>query len=476
MKFTKILIGMIWICISVSCKQFLDVKPQDRFLDEQVFETQSAIHSALNGIYINMAKYPMYGARLSMRDLDVMAQYYNTVENTNMNILASYNYTDASTKESFSAIWEASYQAVLNANTFLMQLKRTENVVSQEHKDILMGEAYAIRAYVLFDMLRLFGPVYQTDSLGLAIPYPTVPSDQVHPILPANMVMDSVLNDIDRAILLLKDDPIRTEGVKSMTGDANNDFYRMRNRRFNYYGVMALKSRVLLYRNDKAGALSAAKQVLTEAKDFFKWTPGGSTMPNIKSPDRSFSSEIILGIQNAGMYDQQRMLFNASLFSYQILAPISKRLDEVFDNFPNDYRYRVNWRDGGSAGKTYKTFVKYEDVTDGASSFRYFQSLVRLTELYYIVAECTTDRAEALQYLNSVRQNRGLPDLSAGVTVETELYKEYRREFWGEGQTFFYFKRKARPTVPSGNTNGVLVNMNPSRYVVPLPVVETENR
>lgn len=478
MKYIQIIIiGLGWSLVFASCSKFLDIKPEDRFLAEQVFENQSAIHSALNGIYINMAKPELYGSQLTMKDLDIMAQYYKTSNSGSFNIIASYNYRDASTQASFGAIWQSSYRAVLNINTFIERLQLTKGVIDGTHKNILLGEGYAIRAYLLFDMLRLFGPVYKTDSLALAIPYPTIPTDQIQPILKANAVMDSVIRDIDRSLELLKDDPIRNEGVKAFEGaDPNGNFYRMRNRRFNYYGAMALKARVLLYRQDQAGALHAAKSVIEDAERFFTWTPGGSTLPNIDSPDRNFSSEIIVGMQNTGMYDQQRNLFAATLFDYQILAPISQRLDEVFNSFLNDYRYRVNWRDGGSAGKTYKTFVKYESPLNTNNSFRFFQSLIRITELYYIAAECTADREEALRYLNTVRINRGLPNLGAGANITTELFREYRREFWGEGQTFFFFKRLGQTSIPSGNTNGLVVEMDAAKYVVPLPVIETQNR
>lgn len=99
-----------------------------------------------------------------------------------------------------------SYGGSYNVNTFLMQLGNTKDIVEQKQKNILLGEAHAMRAYILFDMLRLFGPVYPTDSLKAAIPYPTIASDQVYEILPATVVMDSVLEDIDRSLLLLAED------------------------------------------------------------------------------------------------------------------------------------------------------------------------------------------------------------------------------------------------------------------------------
>ncbi|QQS95712.1 RagB/SusD family nutrient uptake outer membrane protein [Sphingobacterium spiritivorum] len=459
----------------ISCKKFLDVYPEDRFLQKQVFDNENAVNSALNGIYLNMAKSTLYGSQLSMLDLDIMAQYYNS--NLNTGILASYNYTSTTTLSSFSSIWQSAYRTILNANSFIEQIRQTEGVIDNNRKDIVLGEAYAIRAYLHFDMLRLFGPVYTTDSLQLSIPYMTIPTDQIQSLLPANAVMDSVIRDLDRALVLLKNDPVRKEGVTELQNtDAISNFYRMRNRRFNYYAVMGVKARVLLYRKDYKGALSTAKAVIGEAGKYFPWSPATSSMPGATNPDRSFSSEIILGFQNANMYNQHRDFFNVSLYDNRIIAPIPQRLDEIYEKLVNDYRYRVDWRDGGSAGKTYKTFIKYEDINQQNVSFRGFQSLLRLSELYYIAAECETDPAQAIVFLNTVRINRGLPDLKAGANVTAELFKEYRKEFWGEGQTFFYFKRRALTGIPSGSADGFTIKMNAVKYVVPLPLAEIQNR
>jgi len=459
-----------------SCKKFLDVQPEDRFLSEQVFSNEASVNSALNGIYLNMAKPDLYGGRLSMRDLELMAQYYNSAS-INYRSFTSYSYSDPDMQTVFSNVWQSAYRVILNTNSFITQLGKTQGVMDNTRKDILTGEAYAIRAYLHFDLLRLFGPVYSSDCLNKAIPYLSAPTDQIQPILPANMLIDSVLKDLNRAAVLLQNDPVRTQGLVVQIGsDPLSDFYRMRNRRFNYYAVMAIKARVLLYRGNKPGALTVARAVINEGGKYFPWSPEAVSQPNIANPDRNFSSEVLLGFYNPDMYNQQRDFFAAPLQNGVILAPITERLEEIYERLSNDYRYRVNWRDGGSAGKTYKTFVKYEDVVDPAMPFRNFQSLLRLSELYYIVAECELNKTLALSALNTVRTNRGLPNLGSTADVMTELYKEYRKEFWGEGQTFFFFKRMARTSIPSGNTNGINISMDAAKYVVPLPLIETQNR
>ena len=75
-------------------------------------------------------------------------------------------------------------------------------------------------------------------------------------------------------------------------------------------------------------------------------------------------------------------------------------------------------------------------------------SLIKLSEAYYIAAECMMrngNLAEAWNYLNTVRENRGLgsyPTTTAEKTFWNYLTLDYIREFVGEGQKFFYFKRR----------------------------------
>ena len=77
-------------------------------------------------------------------------------------------------------------------------------------------------------------------------------------------------------------------------------------------------------------------------------------------------------------------------------------------------------------------------------------SLVRMAEMYYIAYECESDLTNRLNWYNQIRQKRGLPPLPAAYAVYLDmtsayggvfLSQEYLREFYGEGQAFFFMKR-----------------------------------
>jgi len=78
--------------------------------------------------------------------------------------------------------------------------------------------------------------------------------------------------------------------------------------------------------------------------------------------------------------------------------------------------------------------------------------LLRISEMYYIAAECAAgnnDIASATDLLDSIRIHRGVnKDLTSTISIDsvtTEIRKEYQKEFLGEGQMFFYYKRKNLP-------------------------------
>ena len=78
--------------------------------------------------------------------------------------------------------------------------------------------------------------------------------------------------------------------------------------------------------------------------------------------------------------------------------------------------------------------------------------MVRMTEMYYIAAECATaslDSLSATNWLDSVRVHRNVPKYALAAlktdSLNIEIRKEYQKEFLGEGQMFYFYKRKNLP-------------------------------
>lgn len=466
---------LLLLIITGSCNKFLDVQPEDKYTEDQVFRSELNVQQALNGLYVNMAANSLYGAYLSNTVIEVMARRYNVPATINGQIYSDVLLTYASPAAQgtyFDVLWSNAYATIRKTNLFIADLQQAESFLSHDKINLLKGEALAIRAMLHFDLLRLYGPVFANgDSVKMSIPYLSSTDTKLSSLLPANQVMDSVMADLNMAAGLLVKDTIRTAGVMM---PSNIDFYSSyRNRRLNYYAVKGLIVRALLYRGNKTAAHDAAKALLDESEQWFGWLPYANILNAGTNPDRVFSTEILFGLYNPDMYTVYQSNFVSTLNSFTMLTAQKDRLNLVFENNQNDYRFITTWLVGPN---NIRTFNKFADIDDATKTWRFVQPLLRKTELYYTLAETDPDPATGLQYLNTVRHNRGLPDLAAGADLKTEIQKEYQKEFWGEGQLFFYFKRNNLSAIPSGTDGNAGSVVNNPVYVVPLPSSETQLR
>ena len=69
-----------------------------------------------------------------------------------------------------------------------------------------------------------------------------------------------------------------------------------------------------------------------------------------------------------------------------------------------------------------------------------------------------------------MREKRGLYTPLSDLTIEQvqdEIKKEYRKEFLGEGEIFYYYKRKGVTSIQNFN------EMTDADYLLPYPDMET---
>lgn len=469
----KLLLCCFLLAGLCSCKKYLEVQPQGAYSEDQVYNNPAAMQQALNGLYLGLADSTLYGQFLSNTVVEMMAQRYQPPAITTTTRLVqpfqTYQYGDVNVMAAFDAMWKQAYNTILAANLFIVKANDAVNrhVVSNEQGQQLIGEATAIRAMLHFDLLRLFGPVYTVNPNKQAIPYYTSADGSSQPLLTAAQVMEKVLADYNTAATLLAADPVITQGVVKNS----NFYYGYRNQRMNYYAVKGLMARAYLWTGQKALAHQQALEVLTQGEKWFPWTDPQTIQTLQDNPDRTFSNEVLLSVYNPGMYIAYYGWFSPDLGDQLVLTAEPTRLAQVYEGIANDYRYNENtWR---ATTLTKKCFYKFADVADIRQPFRFLQPVLRKTEMYYILAETESDPQQALTYLNTVRFNRNLVNLTPTANLPDEIQKEYQKEFWGEGQLFFYYKRNNVSSVPSGADQWSTVT--PS-YVVPLPLSETTPR
>jgi len=463
---------------------FLDVHPDDRLLREQVLENRMALHNVLNGVYMGMMNNNLYGAALSQTTVEVMAQRFDLrhhPETGNWRMLQQYNFEQINIEAMFSQMWVVMWQQILQVNYFMDLMNHTTVHFPEHHRGMLMGEAYGLRAMFHFDLLRLFGPVPELATHSDSImPYNNLVGEtRLLPLLPASTILENIIADLETAANYLENDYIRTQGVvKTLTIDPIANFYTNRHHRMNYYAVRALQARVLLWANRPVEAAEAARMVveapLVQSGNLFSWVERGDAT-RLPNPDRIFSSEIIFGVRNRDMYANFRQWFLGSLHQSSILNPNASRLEEVF-NEPGDLRFTLSHTWQIPPDRTERTSFKFaEPQGNQDTTFGYFQPLIRISEMHLIIAEAEQNA----DYLQNVRNARELWTNTNSANLMDEIEREYAREFWGEGQLFFFYKRRNIGAIPNANTdaeNGRNRVMLPENYRIPLPRIEADRR
>lgn len=489
-----------------SCSDWLSVDMEDGIMENKLFETNEGFLASLNGVYSKMNE--TYSSTLSMGVIDVMAQYYNVAQNSNhsYHVYANYNFNENSFESTSGVLWTNIYGLIANLNTLLEHCDESDSAIKPHYYPYIKGEALALRAMLHFDLLRIYGPIYNESTASQAtIPYQESTSKDIQPLLPASEVMSKIIRDLTAASDLLKEDKIRTDGVMNEESEDLNENTDLRYRqyRLNYYAVRALLARTYLWMGNRAEAYKVAHDVITENNEakIFPWTPKTEVQANDK-PDRLFSKEVIFGLYNTLRVKLFDSLFKSTTKISDCLAFAGDTMEEGADDSKinyfysdlNDLRRADNmWRvesleeaDQFGSVKSLKAicFSKYADINTN-NTIRYMIPLIRMSEIYLIAAECTDDLTEALGYINEIRKNRNCIDIvkkdnDTHETIQKYITDEFAREVIGEGQLYFYYKRNAMTTIMSGTDFGMwssgTYSMVLQNYVWPLPKVETDKR
>ena len=165
----KVLKSIRMVCVALlvvvmsSCDSWLDLKPIDKVLEDQLYETEEGFKQALTGVYVELNQGTLYGGDLMFRMVEILAQRYNLGSIGSYKEWVAYNYGDDDVKKSIDGLWQKMYSLIMNCNKLLENADLRKEVFTGDNYNIIYGEALALRAMLHFDLFRLFGPVYKTN-------------------------------------------------------------------------------------------------------------------------------------------------------------------------------------------------------------------------------------------------------------------------------------------------------------------------
>ncbi|MDR1737401.1 MAG: RagB/SusD family nutrient uptake outer membrane protein [Candidatus Symbiothrix sp.] len=505
-KIQLLTVAISFALLTGACDKWFDgALPIDKNLEPKQYASELDINAVLNGVYQSMASETLYGLHLTHTTTELLAHYYYYPSSLatepgyiNYYMVSEYYYSTIAT--TLSSMWKDAYSLIFKINNFIYNVEST-TVVSEQKKNILMGEAFGLRAFLHLDMMRMFG--------DQDLPYNQDYEVTSHPMLNRDAFFELLLADIDKADSLLQlSDPLWAPGAKilgdgteGMQGVPTSDvFYKyFRNYRLNVYAVQALKARALMYRNnagDKAQAAEIAQQILDRAfgsNKPFEYYDTSSKEQYFGGNDYIFYPEVIFGIYNLDLPENWKDQTEGRVAGSVLAVDEVNLRSNIFGNDPQggdistwaDVRSRQWTKSNLTADKYISNKYKEETHTLPYYSYqvdviKYYQPLIRTAELRYIVIENLIDEGkydDAVQILADFLLHRGWKQqdidnyLSGSITedyLNSLLETEYYKEFYAEGQTFFFLKRRKSATIFDAAQAGK-VPLRSDAFNVPLP-------
>lgn len=452
-----------------SCDGFLDITPEGQVKRDEQLATQSGIEDALYGVYAQMRSDNLYGANLSFTTIEVMSQTLDCYGNNAITALSKYNYTYSTNEDNFETLWTEMYANISNANSILKS-KHIMNATEYPYT-VYKGEALGMRAFMHFDLMRLFAEQYTLNPKADGIPYATDFSLITPDFETLEKNYAHVIADLREAESLLKDE----------TGHGGEtSFMTDRQTHFNLYAAQATLARVYLTKGDLDSAYYYAKSVIENSGyELKEKTEVNNDLAGVLS-----KKETIFGIYYANFYTTVSARLQKTT-SYYSLDPREDILDIYNENANGlDYRSAAYFTSMDVGGEEKVRLSKLTDIYElqGITSSRPSDlilgiNLIRIPEMYYICAEALLDKDydKAVEYYNAVITHRGLEELEAGTTLTQDMINlERYKEYVGEGQSFFNMKR-LNLSIEAVDGKSTYSPSN-SIYVIPIPESEKENR
>lgn len=415
LKKTIVTIG-VFFCF-YSCENFIEVEvPNSQLTGLTVFEDNATATAALSDIYARVRNEGMVTGTLFGISF-LMANYADelTFYGTNTLFESFNNHTLIPSNLFLGALWNSSYGQLYAINSLIEGVENSSNL-KQNEKNVLIGEALFLRAYIHFYLSNCFGEVPYINTTNY-LQNTTVSRNSMEEI------NQNIINDLKEAEALVPNNYPSNERVRA-----------------NKFVVKAMLARVNLYLKNWSEAESYATQVINNTT--YTWETNIQNVFLKENPGIIWS--LHPGFAGLNTNDARAFIFSSG-------PPIKPALSIDFINSfeLNDTR-KQNWvRAISRNNQTWYHAYKYKKTLNSGTSAEY-TILFRLAEQYLIRAEARAELnniSQALLDLNKVRSRAGIPQSIANSkeTIVEAIIQERRVELFTEqGHRWFDLKRTGR--------------------------------
>lgn len=470
----KIYLSVLYTSISLlvscplllsSCSDWLDVSPSEQKKKSEMFSKAEGFRNVLTGAYIRMKSNSLYGQEMVCGTIENLAQHWNYSSNTIGSYLNTYNYRATAVENAMTAIYNNLFKVVADVNGLLSDIDNGN--LNEDDYNLIKGEALGLRAFCHFDVLRLFGPMPTNPGNDRILPYVKEVTNRPNQFLNNEQFIQELTNDINEAETCLKKvDPILKNSIASLNtpSQLTDNFYGYRQMRMNYYAVCALKARVALWKGDKSQALEYARLVINAT------SPDGAKMYRLGTLNDCASGDKVLSCEH--IFNLRVQDISSTLGAGTTYQKTQSQLrSQLYESGTTDIRFVNMWNYVYDSywWTYYNYFVKYVQTDNMPSLAKNVIPLIRLYEMYLIAMECSSvSEANSLYAEMTVARNAPSVNITSEEELKELLIKEYNREFYGEGQAFYAYKRMGAEMIYFTNEPG-----SKDTYVVPLPVQES---
>lgn len=495
-----------------SCAKWLEVPIEGQSTSDEVFVESDGFRSALNGLYKEMAEPKLYGKELSFAFVDFLSNQYKVLgqdfKNDLYKAVAYHDYQYSGVIPLIDDIWLQAYKTIAASNDLIANVERADVSLfpgGRMEKDLILGEAKAVRAYLHFDILRLFAPAPIHDDGNAYVPFvdrfPEINARR----MPVREVLTRIITEMEEARELVKAYDTTNLGYSSVgSGDARfhnqllygtegygkeaslDAFYLGRGYRMSYHAITALLARIYMYNLsfDEASiekAMAYADEVINfnfmslngdkispflnenfSFRDPNAFGPGSGMIDPENLQDVRMLSTLIFGVYSKHQYrdanieghfprEQSSFTGGSMLVVDYEQQKFFYRANEAENEANEDYRFTNLMYLPKGGYNTYLSSKWYphlsENVRDKTITII---PIIRTSELRYILSEGYArkrDYTKAYEILNEMRGKRGLPYEKA-LPVQSDLdsflkdfVRENQREWISEGQLFYLYKR-----------------------------------